>query len=734
LTPELNLWQIYYLIRRQSDPPAYAPNNIDVVIAGVKGIEVLSDWPKARKSLGIITSESVTFSVAFSFSTITLFIDNQQLTCNEEILSIKWKTNLTNTIFNLYSLITFDKSVIYDQTAPWCPYFFKNAYLTTLEIDGIVDTFLVTNLLKFQQDTQANTTSINSTVQEIIVKGYNYKLDETILDKLAFEQVTYLAMHGSIAAIQPDLFKSVSFEHLSQIEIIVFSLNKFFHQPGLLKWIAYLDKYTRWIRFKQLDFDALSMNGPYNYPNSDLCLFADSFQFPQIKRLAVPLFFYSSINVCTDSLALLTQNYRFYDLKNNNFTHMSVQLYSLCWNGTKSQNVTFIQKKVEQCLLKQSNESAGGPYTFYIDYYDVEYLTQVSVDLLSFVFIPLTCILGLLLNLRVIWTVLKNKKVELKENFYTFMSLNSVFNCLFCLIYAFYPINYCLKSETGFFCSAVSSTITAQVFKIVFMGYFGEVLKMCSNISYIFITINRYMLIGQEHNATLTKISDLNFKLVVFVTIVFSLLMNVGHCFQYRINYGYTQILFLEDIIIDYPSIVVNNFSFHVYTIVYFLVNFVCFFVLNTWVEFCLLRNLRKEISDKRVKLEGEIRVSESNNTSGSEFINKLNRWKKKKIDQDAKKETRATVMVITNSGLNFFFRLPEILVFFSSDQAFLEATFSNLIFTFHFLISNFLNILLSVSFIFYIFSFSTNVCMFYLFNPKFKRCFSLWEINVKIK
>jgi hypothetical protein len=175
------------------------------------------------------------------------------------------------------------------------------------------------------------------------------------------------------------------------------------------------------------------------------------------------------------------------------------------------------------------------------------------------------------------------------------------------------------------------------------------------------------MLVGQKHNLTLKKFSKLEIKWVIGLTVVFSLLMNTGHAFQYRINWGWSDAGLAS---YDYPVIVIFNFSFHIYAIVYFIINFVLFLVINTWIEFSLLRNLRKEIGEKREKLEKEIVLSQSKNFSNLDVINNVNIGKQKKIEQDSKKETRAIVMVITNSGLNFVLRFPEIFVFISSNHS----------------------------------------------------------------
>jgi hypothetical protein len=551
-------------------------------------------------------------------------------------------------------------------------------------------------------------------------------------------------MFGMIGSIQPDLFKE-SFQQLDNINIRVSCLANFFHLVGL-EWTGYLSNLNSNIRIHFHENDEQGFNEwlkpgfGYTYPNRDLCIFS-RFAFlqpPQKKQdgslaLVVPLIEANlTINGCTDSVAWLTHDYQLYD------DGLAVQ-YKFCWNASSyNKDILVLLSKINQCLslsngsLNQAkNEQADNQ--IYTDYYQIVFIFQITIDILTFVLIPFACILGLLLNARVVWTVLKKGKEELDEEFYKYMTLNSIFNCLFCFIYAFYPINSCLRYEKGYFCSLIFNSMGAQVFKIVFVGYFGEVFKMCSNISYILITINRYMLVGKGHNFIFENISKWSIKQVIRVTIVFSLLINIGHCFQYRINYGWGEVLAtyeINQLTIDiYPSIVVFNSLFQVYSIVYFVFNFVVFFLINTSAEASLVLNMRREIAEKRKKIEEEITVSAANNLSDSEVVNKVIMSKQKKIAEDAKKETKAIKMVVANSLVNFFLRLPEILVFFSSNSYFLnfiifenqnELRSRNM-----YLFNNISSTMLDISYLCYILTFTTNVVINCLFNAKLKKLFS---------
>jgi hypothetical protein len=438
-----------------------------------------------------------------------------------------------------------------------------NAYLSYLILGGLVDTFLLSNKFKFQTDeTDISSLSINSTIDELDLFGYDYKLDETLLHPLVFERIQLIEFYGTVGSIQLDMFESFAF--LSSLKITVANLGNFFHEIGI-EWTGYLTpNSTIAFRHNYVNSESLLYDLTYSYPNRDLCIFAD---FPHNKSV-IP-FLNANLTDCTNTIAWLTKDY-----KNYNLTYLSQQLdddsifplliNSICWSNDKqSPNMTLIKSKINNCQQLQQNQlndsiERTGSYKTYFDYYEIQYVFEFVVDFITFVFIPFACIIGFVLNLRIIWTVRKHSKVELKEDFYQFMSLNSKFNCVFCLIYVLYPINYCQAFTTGYFCSAIFNTTFSQIIKIVFIAYFGEAVKMCSNIFYIFITINRYMLIGKEHSAVLENISKWEIKRVIAVSIVFSLLINIGHCFQYRINNGWGRLVsayyFVQGLGDTYPA------------------------------------------------------------------------------------------------------------------------------------------------------------------------------------
>jgi hypothetical protein len=117
------------------------------------------------------------------------------------------------------------------------------------------------------------------------------------------------------------------------------------------------------------------------------------------------------------------------------------------------------------------------------------------------------------------------------------------------------------------------------------MAYFGEVIKMCANISYLMMTLNRYLLIGNDHAEWLVTVGKLDFKWVIRGSLLFSALINIGHGWEYQAvednaltnldsplyaisnDYSYS----------DYPF-ANQDLPYFIYLILYFIINFGFFF------------------------------------------------------------------------------------------------------------------------------------------------------------
>ncbi len=347
---------------------------------------------------------------------------------------------------------------------------------------------------------------------------------------------------------------------------------------------------------------------------------------PVATPLILPLLESDGLLECTSTISWLTQDSSGYNFSGS-VQNRSLYIYDRCrLNDSLWYNQTLFEIKLGQCQLEDHNKSGEANYEAYIDYTPINISLELADALVSFVFIPLAAMLGLLLNILVVHTIKKHRKKDLKKAFYKFMSLNSKFNCLYCIIFVFNLINACLNQ------------------KIV--AYLDESVKMCSNISYILITINRYMLIGREHSLLLERISKLELKNIVTFAVIFSSALNIGHIFQYRINNGLTLDNSME-VYAQYPLFLLTYSDLLAAIFVaYFAIKYALFFLVNTFVEIVIVRKFQVELREKRRKMEQMGRVDQA---------------ARKKLDEDSVKERRAITMVVLNSLVNFSLRFSEI-------------------------------------------------------------------------
>jgi hypothetical protein len=675
-------------------------NYLTLNMINLDGIEVLT-WPSVFSKLAI----------TFEQSLIEFYLNDTPASAFE----CSNKTYLNNGLYSFFSIfytITFRSQNQYP-TQPICPYMFSDARMFKLNIFCQVDSILISNLWQFQpfQLNDANK-SINSNIQIFAVNGYGFTLDTGLAHPLVFEQIQQLYIYRSVGSIQTDLFKH--FNQLFYINIELENLRNFFHRIGIAWTQSVSLANGMLISFAKYDeAEANWIDGSdYTYPDADFCLFA---QHPLPSNLTYMLD--SNLTNCTSTAQWLMSNYASQDMSNTfSFYPSTEQNYFLCLNSSKG---AFDFRSMILICNKSHNKSET---KISAEYYQVKVYFEFIQDLLIFIAIPCACILGLGLNILVIRAVYLNKEKALKDDFYSYMSLNASFNCLYCVIFIFYPINSCVDTLSNFFCSAVFTSTSAQLYKIVFIAFLGETFKMCANISYILINVNRYMLIGREHNPTLDKISKWDFKWVIFVSFGVSALINIGHIFQYYLNDG-TSYLFSANymyVYTSYPTIIRSSIVY-IYLLVYFLINYILFLVINTTVEVVLLRKLHTELKGKKARktrLDNAPRASFSSNEPVS-----FRKRRKRELEERA--EQRALIMVLLNAFINFFFRLPELLLLFSASSnvfpknvlsEFFDSFMSLQLFTTDF------------AYFSYILTFSTNFIVYFIFNLKFKQTFSEWR------
>jgi hypothetical protein len=126
---------------------------------------------------------------------------------------------------------------------------------------------------------------------------------------------------------------------------------------------------------------------------------------------------------------------------------------------------------IKLCEVKNVSDGKNGSHVLYNEFYQTRIIGMLFFELVPFVLIPCACLIGLFFNWKIIQTIHKNKKKELKEDFYKYMDANAKFNCIYCLFLVFYPMTSCNWRMSYYFCSSIFTAQFVQYYKIVMIAF-----------------------------------------------------------------------------------------------------------------------------------------------------------------------------------------------------------------------------------------------------------------------
>jgi hypothetical protein len=278
LTSELDIASLFNTILIKNN------YQYSLIIKGVSGIDVVS-WPSGISQV----------SIEIDQSQIHFYINGKPLsnyTCSPGMMAHFFNSNNKSnsaSFFNAFSAISFNSQNQYS-AQPICPYIFACSKLVMMTINGQT----ASNNWKFQAFyTNQSTATINSSIQNLVLQGYGWDLDKTLLNPLVFESLQNLNIYNSVRSVQSGLFKY--FEQLSGLSFQLDSLQNFFHQVGI-DWMMDLKTNLTSVMVSFYDQSALNI---YTYPDGDFCLFANL----PTQRAIIPIldFGYLTTN-CTSTI------------------------------------------------------------------------------------------------------------------------------------------------------------------------------------------------------------------------------------------------------------------------------------------------------------------------------------------------------------------------------------------------------------------------------------------------
>ena len=231
------------------------------------------------------------------------------------------------------------------------------------------------------------------------------------------------------------------------------------------------------------------------------------------------------------------------------------------------------------------------------------------LHLILLIFTPIVCLIGIVSNSLVIYTISKKSKSNtksnsnsnlFKENQYKYMLLNAVFNILVLLIEPLTLISEC-RDYNSHFCSTIRFAQFSQYFKIIFGEYFSNVFRLAANFTYVQFALNRLSLIGKDHGKIVTNASNLKMSQYIGRIIIPCLVLPVIKIFRYfpntyRIDADYP-------IPIGYYFKYINRiliFFYMSFNILFDILNYIAFLVVNFIIDVNLAVTLKRTLEEKR--------------------------------------------------------------------------------------------------------------------------------------
>jgi hypothetical protein len=610
--------------------------------------------------------------IDISYSRLTFFSDSElidiELCFNFDASAANFLTQTTNLVLRNYNIFN----------AKICPYVFNNSDLNTLVVNRISSSFLNRNQLEF---VDVKKEDMVSRVNSLFLRVDYDQLTLKILNKNVFRFLNTLSVSEVLYGIEPSLFRN--FQYLSKISLVLYNFKQFFHATQN-EWFSSLKhdaksfdlaEYNKKNNINLLNIlfkhdSETSFNTVYAYPDEDFCLFR---RFPHAK-IVYPILDPGEPVACTCTVLWLLQHTltffslaksgnadEFYSISYLDFIAQDLMIIPLikCVDArtfNRSFDLCNFAERLQSCNQSKFNagrEGSSGASIFGNDIdvlYAIKWLEYVFLVVLT----PILASVGFLSSLLLIIVVenLKNLKKhniifnnnKSNRSLFKHIKINAVFNLVLCVVMIFKLVNECLFYTSSIYCSKVSITYASQSFKVVFIEFFGNLVEMCGNLSYLGISFSRFILISNKGHGLYKRFDEIRISVYVVGLLVFGSLMSVFKLFQYKINYGYFSFGTL-----DFPNeIRTNEYCFEngiecaIFNVVKIANNFLndfFFLVLILIVDLILFKNYG-QYSKNRKRLIKSCKQDEGNHI-----------------------KNRITKMIIINGVIYLCSHFPELLV-----------------------------------------------------------------------
>jgi hypothetical protein len=619
----------------------FSPSNLlkldTLVFYNIKGIDLNSM---------LIKKQIRTFILMFS--EMNIYSNGTLLSECRSNFTRKSQPNILSTFKEIYF-----RQVIFPTSI--CSLIFRDSTMINIYFTDITNSLLVKNRLRFVDAYPSLKLEIKS-LKRFYLELYYESLTRDTLNLNIFEHAKSLFLIGILTNIEMELLGN--FTNLKVIVFKVNNLNEFFQQDN--KWMNCLNmkvnvnlsnsnEIKQQLKLNKMFILSIyhtkafqSFIDFYSYPDEDICLFKD---FPH-SHLVFPLVYPDKKLECTCTLAWL-HLYAFY-LKSNFLNEVysvsgeenQTNIYSDC-NQNFAKNLCNFDEIFLKCNIKSFKHDSKGLFRNDVDLmFIIKWLEYILILIVQ----PILCALAILTNILII-LVLRNNKAhkELKNKMYIYALINACLNIVYSIIMLFKLTNTCVfYYSKEYQCSSIYQEKSSQYFKIIGVYFLGNVLKSCSNITYIFFSLSRYLSVSLEiKNRFFIRFSKINIKLFFIVTLVLSTILSTFILFQYEINdvYDYRKEFPFEKRDGKYCLNKLNQSTcllFKIFKLVNQSLNGVIFLTLSLLIDISLIYLFDKKMKNK-IKLESN----------------------KEKCEEFKKKKEKVAKMILINSVFYFIAHAP---------------------------------------------------------------------------
>jgi hypothetical protein len=455
-----------------------------------------------------------------------------------------------------------------------CPLVFSNSALERVEFYGFSNHFVKKNYLSFDKEFDMINKSINSSIRVVnFYEMYSLKIDSSILNKFVFENTEKLIFVGlfEVDSDNHDLFKP--FKKLKSVE---FSSNHFREfLSGDLNWANQIKTHHEKTAVKISERASFPGIGKYYlFPDEDFCFFLLKYQPNQILfSIECEKSYKCSCLIKWLMMNNLGKYYRNCEHLNCSFNEMSTKCFD----------------------HDQSKFESSKP-----DLYDLRYIIGSIDYVLNIILAPLFYTFALMTNF-LCFLILRDQDFENDKNqkLFQFMKIHSIVNCFYSVLNYFNLLATCIEIN-GAFCSPFFSLVTMQYFKIGVLTFLNGVLKTLSILTFVLISIQRLVLLKNDSKFFLNKLVRISIKCLILSIILISLVLNIPVFFHYEINKINNYLRGTFPVSLLYQLLKLTDPHVMLLSVISFLINDVLLFILITAVDLLLVRELLKDMRDKK--------------------------------------------------------------------------------------------------------------------------------------